>query len=483
MKRSKTLPTPTPPADTPEDLILQKLLEVRKKRDIRRIVVPLVVVVVCVVVAFGFLLGLGYVRGSSMTPAMEDGAWVLLWRLDRSYAQGDVVAFRPAGSGQELIKRVVGAPGDTVNIQDGAVFIDGVKLDEPEISQTTVPKPDGPAYPLTLGAGEYFVLGDNRGDSYDSRDFGAVQSGEIAGRVIASLNVLHRAVSNDPLYGEQTNLAAISIEDAWRAGLTGKGVTVAVVDTGFNAHEDVDPSRVSGKSYVDGAESSSYADTRDHGTSIVGLLAATRNNKLGIAGLTQANILVLKVYGDAPYMSVDDVSAAIRYAADRGCGVIDISVGTPNTNDELKEACDYAAGKGCILVAAAGGTADAPFYPAAYDSVIGVDGLKADLTPRDTAADNDSVFVTAPGEGILSTTAQGGYGQNDAGASYAAAQVAALAAFAKQRDPGMTASQFQTLLKQAVTAGEGGGYSTLYGWGVIGCAAFAEALNAAGNGS
>ncbi|MCL2462393.1 MAG: S8 family serine peptidase, partial [Defluviitaleaceae bacterium] len=192
---------------------------------------------------------------------------------------------------------------------------------------------------------------------------------------------------------------------------------------------------------------------------------------------TDANILALKVDDSgALAMSYDDVAAAIRYAANTGCGVIDISVGTPNASDTLKDACDYAAGKGCIVIAAAGGTADTPYYPAAYDSVIGVDGLGADLKPLGSAANNSSVFVTAPGADIVTIDAQGGYKHDGAGASYAAAQVAALAAFAKQVHPDMTAAQFRTLLQQTVRNMSGGDYSPLYGWGVISCVAFTEAL-------
>jgi len=76
------------------------------------------------------------------------------------------------------------------------VLINGAPLDEPLISQTTVQKPDGMTFPYVLKADEYFVLGDNRGDSYDSRNFGPVTKGEIAGRVILSLRFLSRAANS-----------------------------------------------------------------------------------------------------------------------------------------------------------------------------------------------------------------------------------------------------------------------------------------------
>ncbi|MCL2342369.1 MAG: signal peptidase I [Firmicutes bacterium] len=203
MKRSKASP-PEPLSDSPDDLVLAKLQKVQKKRGVYRFIVPLVVVAVCVVVVFGFLLQISPVSGSSMLPTFYQGEWVLLWRLDRTYARNDVIAFVPedpesaAVADKELIKRVIGLPGETVDIQNGAVLINGTPLNEPEIDQETVQKPAGPGvpvFPLTLGPNEYFVLGDNRGNSMDSRNFGVITRSEIAGRIIVSLRFLSRAHS------------------------------------------------------------------------------------------------------------------------------------------------------------------------------------------------------------------------------------------------------------------------------------------------
>jgi subtilisin family serine protease len=89
-----------------------------------------------------------------------------------------------------------------------------------------------------------------------------------------------------------------------------------------------------------------------------------------------------------------------------------------------------------------------------------------------------AVFVTAPGERIIGIDYRGGYERNGAGASYAAAQVTALAAFAKQKQPDMTAEEFMGLLRQSSVRPSGVGYSTLYGWGVINAGFFAEILMA-----
>lgn len=290
--------------------------------------------------------------------------------------------------------------------------------------------------------------------------------------------LLNKLPPNDPLYAEQGNLASIHIEDAWRAGLTGRDVKIAIIDTGVNAHEDLDMSKIRGKSYVD-EDQTDISDVRGHGTFITGLLAATRDNETGIAGMTDSEIVILKVFGSEPHIGLDNVAQAIRDAVDvYQCSVINISMGTPNENNTLKEAVEYAISKGSIIIAAAGGDSETPYYPAAYDGVIGVDAVSADLELLETAVNNESVFVTAPGEKIVSLDFNGGYERNGAGASYAAAQVTALAAFAKQRQPDITPEAFTELLKQSVQDKGEQGYDPSYGWGVVDAGTLAQVIKA-----
>jgi subtilisin family serine protease len=282
---------------------------------------------------------------------------------------------------------------------------------------------------------------------------------------------------NDPLYPEQGYMAAIDIEGAWKHGLSGEGVKIAVIDSGVSKHPDLDSGRISGISYVD-KDISAYDDCRGHGSFIVGMLAAKQDNGAGLTGMTKSSIVAYKVVGELPHISTDNVARAVRDAADTGCAVISISMGTPNQNAGLKEAVDYAVAKGAIVIAAAGGDSETACYPAAYDNVVGVEALSSGLEPMASAANNQSVFVTAPGERIIGIDYRGGYERNGAGASYAAAQVTALAAFAKQKQPDMTAEEFMGLLRQSSVRPSGKGYSTLYGWGVINAGSFAESLTA-----
>ncbi|HSY15402.1 MAG TPA: signal peptidase I [Jatrophihabitantaceae bacterium] len=155
----------------------------------------LVLIAVLAVVAFGlrtFVVQPFYVPSASMEPTLHgcpacDGDRVLVDKLSyrlHGVHRGDVVVFdRPAGADEStsvLIRRVVGLPGETVSARGGKVYIGKDVLDEPYLN----PGCKGTATfgPITVPAGSYFVLGDNRCDSVDSRSFGAVRKASVIGR-------------------------------------------------------------------------------------------------------------------------------------------------------------------------------------------------------------------------------------------------------------------------------------------------------------
>ncbi len=124
------------------------------------------------------------VDGPSMTPTLLNTQYILVNKADYFFhgpSRGDVIVFRyPKNPSKDFVKRVIGVPGDTVTITDsGIVSVDGVKLTEPYTNDlTNIYGPE--TWKLT--AGEYFVLGDNRGDSSDSRAWGPVPASDIIGR-------------------------------------------------------------------------------------------------------------------------------------------------------------------------------------------------------------------------------------------------------------------------------------------------------------
>ena len=125
------------------------------------------------------------VDGGSMVPALENGEFLLVNKLAYVAAKpgrGDVVVFRsPAKPDEDLVKRVVGLPNETVDLRDGGVYVDGRRLDENVYFTGVTGARAGRS--LVVPEDGYFVLGDNRGQSIDSRSFGIVPAGSIVGQV------------------------------------------------------------------------------------------------------------------------------------------------------------------------------------------------------------------------------------------------------------------------------------------------------------
>jgi signal peptidase I len=127
------------------------------------------------------------VVGSSMKPSLEDGQRLLVnkvvYRL-REPQRGEIIVFHPpSGMHADLIKRIIALPGDTIEIKDGAVYINGSALDEPYIKAA-------PSYTMTkekIPEGEYFVLGDNRNNSNDSHRWGTLTQESIVGKAWLSI--------------------------------------------------------------------------------------------------------------------------------------------------------------------------------------------------------------------------------------------------------------------------------------------------------
>jgi len=140
-------------------------------------------VLIVLAVFFNVVIGVTTVSGKSMQPTYENGELILFVRLVNDFDFGDIVDARMA-NGDEYIKRVIGLPGQTVDIHDGAVWIDGEKLEEDYTQGVTEPSGDKVDYPLTLGEEQYFILGDNRENSVDSRSIGPVYAAQIKGRIL-----------------------------------------------------------------------------------------------------------------------------------------------------------------------------------------------------------------------------------------------------------------------------------------------------------
>ena len=160
-------------------------------QDVYEWVQALVCSVLAVVMLFTFVVRLIGVDGHSMVPTLQDTDRLVVLSpiLYHDYKAGDIVVLRKESfSTEPIVKRVIAVEGQTVDIDfsAGSVTVDGVELDEPYINELTFTD-EGTEFPLTLGEGEIFVMGDNRNHSTDSRDtrIGPVDTRYVVGRAVA----------------------------------------------------------------------------------------------------------------------------------------------------------------------------------------------------------------------------------------------------------------------------------------------------------
>ena len=132
-----------------------------------------------------FVVQAFYIPSGSMEPTLlvDDRILVakFLYRFE-PVARADVIVFRyPLNPSRDFVKRVIGLPGQRVQLKDGVVYVDGDRISE---AGYTIHKDVGNYGPITVPRGEFFVLGDNRNNSEDSRFFGYVPRGNIIGRAV-----------------------------------------------------------------------------------------------------------------------------------------------------------------------------------------------------------------------------------------------------------------------------------------------------------
>ena len=149
----------------------------------------LVLTVVIFLVIQNFVAQPYRVEQESMQRTLEQGQYLLVDKLTPRfdpYSRGDIVVFTPpnegAPSATPFIKRVIGLPGDRVELKDGAVFVNGQKLDEPYIYDHQPTEATGDGSSFVVPAGTVFVMGDHRANSTDSRVFGPIPLPNIIGR-------------------------------------------------------------------------------------------------------------------------------------------------------------------------------------------------------------------------------------------------------------------------------------------------------------
>ncbi|MBI1864034.1 signal peptidase I [Candidatus Woesebacteria bacterium] len=129
------------------------------------------------------------IKGSSMEPDFHDGEFLLTDKVTYRFGEpkrGDVVVFKaPPDDSDEFIKRIIGIPGDTIDIKGGKVILNGKEISEPYLTSDTFTSSGVFAkedVPFTVPTDFYFVMGDNREHSFDGRSFGLINKSKITGR-------------------------------------------------------------------------------------------------------------------------------------------------------------------------------------------------------------------------------------------------------------------------------------------------------------
>ncbi len=322
------------------------------------------------------------------------------------------------------------------------------------------------------------------------------------------------AATNDPLYAKQYGPQQIHAEQAW-ATSTGAGTVIAVVDTGVDlGHEDLAGKLVAGATFIECNPSCGNGDWKgpdgvaqpsdNHGTHVSGIAAAATNNGKGIAGVApNASVMPVKVLEDGSG-SFEDIANGVRWAADHGADVINMSLGglqgtqalsLTGLETSLQDAILYARGKGVAIIAAAGNDSIALCNSPGFDEgvlcVVSTDKREARSAFSSGPIRPDLNAVSAPGgslvpicgEDIVSSVPAGtsssgatcGYGNNYdefAGTSMATPHVAGAAALLAAQGRSVDAI-YTALTTTARTPGSGtrGVFTPTYGYGIVDAAA------------
>lgn len=158
-------------------------------KEIMELADSVIIALVAVMVLFTLICRVYVVDGTSMYSTLNEQDRLLVSNLFYTPEQGDIVCFVARNNNDKvLVKRVIATAGQTIDITDDhKVMIDGIVLEEAYLNENTITETKGFKFPYTVQEDEVFCLGDNRGNSKDSRDLGPVQTKYLLGRLIVRL--------------------------------------------------------------------------------------------------------------------------------------------------------------------------------------------------------------------------------------------------------------------------------------------------------
>ena len=206
-------------------------------------------------------------------------------------------------------------------------------------------------------------------------------------------------------------LSSLGVPEIWRIS-EGEGIKVAILDSGIDQrHPDLYGSILDEQDFTN--SSVGAFDRLGHGTHVAGIIAA-RTNHYGIIGVApKVSLLNAKVIDNSGNGSSRDLAKAIHWAIEKGADIINMSLGSPLPNEEVKASLRVAVGKGIIPVAAAGNYGSIYFdtvnYPAKYDYTISVGSVNRSLLRSNFSATGGQLDIMAPGEEVYSCYPMGMY--------------------------------------------------------------------------
>ncbi|RFB17473.1 hypothetical protein DZB84_10450 [Bacillus sp. HNG] len=281
------------------------------------------------------------------------------------------------------------------------------------------------------------------------------------------------AVEEDTLVANQVQfqdwgIDALDVPKSWNSSFTGRGVKIAVLDTGIASHPDLEIA--GGKAFVH--YTTSYYDDNGHGTHVAGIIGA-KNNNLGTVGVApDASLYAVKVLDNNGEGYVSDIVAGIDWSIQNKIDIINMSLSTIEHSFLLKTAVDTAYKNGILVVAAAGnngtpdGSSDTVEYPARYQSVIAVSAVDSSFQRGSFSASGLNVEVTAPGVGITSTYLKNDYARLN-GTSMATPYVTGILALMKNAYPTLSQTSLREQLHQSAIDLGTPGKDSFYGYGLV----------------
>ena len=277
---------------------------------------------------------------------------------------------------------------------------------------------------------------------------------------------------NDPYLGTDLwGMWVIYADKAWDITVGNGSVKVCVVDQGVDyLHEDLAGNYGYGKDMVQGDNDPYPVSPMEfHGTHVAGTIAGVMNNGKGVVGVSQSLILSCRALNDSGTGSTADVAQCIRWCADTGANVINMSLGGSMPASELESAVNYAVDtQGVVVVAASGNDgASSVNFPAAYDASIAVGALDTSGSKAYFSNYGPELDVVAPGVFILSTVPFTNQYQYLDGTSMATPHVSGVVALILSKNPNLSPADVRSIINgTAIDMGEIG-KDWFYGYGLV----------------